>query len=293
MYDTLPSTSKSCVDYVSETEFADQNMPLQSKQTSASSENDLSFIHVKIKPVNDFSQSQKETYNKQLLKIFELSKNNEFPTKIFNFNDVEKSYSPIYNFFHCKQDFSKKPEKNIEFVCLICHISLSSKIGFSTNLQHHLVSHKQYNDWKVLYEKHKTSTFKAEETISSKTFKLVQFFVETNVPIVSLENKHLRQLLSSNDFKIPSKKTFTKSVLPSVYNRLNKEFEKKLKNSKYVILIVDIWTNAQMTDFLGLGAVIIDTKFNREIVVIGIDRMPGGHNAENISKVIETIVNRF
>ena len=82
-------------------------------------------------------------------------------------------------------------------------------------------------------------------------------------------------------------------MLPSVYNRLNKELEKKLKNSKFIILIVDIWTNAQMTDFLGLAAVIIDAKFNREILVIGIDRMPGGHNAENISKVIESIVNRF
>ena len=48
-----------------------------------------------------------------------------------------------------------------------------------------------------------------------------------------------------------------------------------------------------MTDFLGLAAVIIDSMFKREIVVIGIDRMPGGHNAENLSLVIESIVNRF
>ena len=79
MYDTQPSTLENFLNDASETEFTSVNMLLQSKQTPVSSENDLNFIHSKIKPTNNFSQCQKETYNLQLTRIIEFSKQNEFP----------------------------------------------------------------------------------------------------------------------------------------------------------------------------------------------------------------------
>ena len=59
-----------------------------------------------------------------------------------------------------------------------------------------------------------------------------------------------------------------------------------------VLVISDIWTNKQMLDFFGIAVNIIDKYFVKHTMVIGIE-MPGRHNAENIKKAIEDIVNSY
>jgi len=47
-------------------------------------------------------------------------------------------------------------------------------------------------------------------------------------------------------------------------------------------------------DFIALGAACTFSSFTREIFVIEMIPMPpGGHNAENIKKAVEQMVNRF
>jgi hypothetical protein len=48
-----------------------------------------------------------------------------------------------------------------------------------------------------------------------------------------------------------------------------------------------------MIDYLALGASIINTSFIKEILMIGMVKMPGSHNAENIKKAIEIIINKL
>jgi hypothetical protein len=48
-----------------------------------------------------------------------------------------------------------------------------------------------------------------------------------------------------------------------------------------------------MHDLMGLSANLIDTNFKKRIVVIGMSKMPGPHNAENIKIAIESIVNTY
>jgi hypothetical protein len=53
----------------------------------------------------------------------------------------------------------------------------------------------------------------------------------------------------------------------------------------------DIWTAKQNSDFIALGAAIIDANLNKKIVVLDMMNMPGtSHNAENIKQAIETMV---
>ena len=60
-----------------------------------------------------------------------------------------------------------------------------------------------------------------------------------------------------------------------------------------MVLISDIWSNRQMLDFMGVAATIMTESGEREIMTIGMARMPGSHCAENIKLAIEDIVNRF
>ena len=64
-----------------------------------------------------------------------------------------------------------------------------------------------------------------------------------------------------------------------------------LNDAISICLISDIWTN--MLDFLGLAANLINSKFEKKTLVIGMMLMPGAHNAENIALAITTLINRY
>ena len=52
-------------------------------------------------------------------------------------------------------------------------------------------------------------------------------------------------------------------------------------------------TNGQMTPFMGLAAMITDENLKKECFVLGIERMYGKHDAENIKKTIEIIMSNY
>ena len=56
-------------------------------------------------------------------------------------------------------------------------------------------------------------------------------------------------------------------------------------------LLTDISTNRNNVDFIGLGAFLISSDFNREIIVINMMPMEGAHTVETISLCIERLVN--
>ena len=75
--------------------------------------------------------------------------------------------------------------------------------------------------------------------------------------------------------------------------QVKKVITEKLNKATVVNLIVDIWSNSQMTDFMGLAAMLLNDNFEKECFVIGLERMPRSHNAENIKATIENIVNKY
>ena len=68
-----------------------------------------------------------------------------------------------------------------------------------------------------------------------------------------------------------------------------KTIDKKLIDAVFVCLIVDIWTIFLNSDFIGLGAVINNPNFEKDILVINMMRMTGSHNSENIKMCVETM----
>ena len=74
---------------------------------------------------------------------------------------------------------------------------------------------------------------------------------------------------------------------------LLEKIQSLLKESLFVTLISDIWTTPQMLDFMGLAVNLINHKFQKKTIVIGMKLMPGAHNAENIAMAIEELVNSY
>lgn len=106
------------------------------------------------------------------------------------------------------------------------------------------------------------------------------------------DSEVFRDLLSGYKRSIPCSKTF-KNVLDEVNGKVIHEINHIFEEAFSVCLIADIWTSKQMLDFMGVAANIINYKFEKQTIVIGLELMPGSHNAENIKIAIESIVNKY
>ena len=60
-----------------------------------------------------------------------------------------------------------------------------------------------------------------------------------------------------------------------------------------ISLMSDIWTNKLMLDIMGVAFNMINAKFQKKTIVVGMMVMPGNHNAENIALALMTLVNRY
>lgn len=74
-----------------------------------------------------------------------------------------------------------------------------------------------------------------------------------------------------------------------MYTGIEEEFSEVVSIS----LMSDIWTNKLMLDIMGVAFNLINAKFQKKTIVVGMMVMPGNHNAENIASALMTLVNRY
>ena len=74
-----------------------------------------------------------------------------------------------------------------------------------------------------------------------------------------------------------------------MYTGIEEEFSEVVSIS----LMSDIWTNKLMLDIMGVAFNLINAKFQKKTIVVGMMVMPGNHNAENIAAALMTLVNRY
>ena len=67
-----------------------------------------------------------------------------------------------------------------------------------------------------------------------------------------------------------------------------------MESAASITLITDCWTGLYSNiEFLGLAAQISDHFFDKELIILGMIELIGGHSAENIQSAIETIVKSY
>ena len=66
-----------------------------------------------------------------------------------------------------------------------------------------------------------------------------------------------------------------------------------MKQAASIVLIVDLWSNESNAQFLALGAAIMNSNLEREVIVIGMVPMDVDSTAENIKLAIQKILNEF
>ena len=217
------------------------------------------------------------------------AENGVFSDVVFTFDGKEKNYSPIYNWFSSTRDFERRPDGNVRFTCIICRTILRVPLGKPGNLiKHGVGKHADFKLWYQRYEATKTSSnsFKLDE----KNLIFIKFFLTSSIALEAINNPYLRKCLS---FKVPSAKTFKNVYLPNVFNTLQEAINERLRVARSITLIADIWTSKTNNDFLGLAGMLVYANARKEPVVLGMERMPGKHNAENIKSAIESVISNY
>jgi len=110
--------------------------------------------------------------------------------------------------------------------------------------------------------------------------------------MVHIDNIYLKELLKKAGITVCAK-TVKNTILPEMVKKVKITLEEKLNKAIHIILIVDLWSNKQMTGFCGLAAMVTYENFERECFVIGLQRIYKRHTAENIKAVFEEIVNEY
>lgn len=99
--------------------------------------------------------------------------------------------------------------------------------------------------------------------------------------------------MSRYNIQLPNRKSFTDDFVPALVEKAKRKIELHLQEAFSITLIVDIWDSAQMADFIGLCASITTKHFKKKLLVLGLERMPGPHTAENIKIAIEQILKQY
>jgi hypothetical protein len=206
-----------------------------------------------LKSDGDGDESDDEELEKTVEEMQYLSKKNIFPKKVFKFGDINKSYSPIYQFYDCPTVYAFKPKETIRFFCKINKCVYNVKIGESTNLTKHLATHKECEKWLDLF-----SSFKGvyrRDKLSVEKLNLLKFFVSSHQSIDVLNNEWL-QLLINKTVSIPSYHYFRNFFLKEVHE----EIDAKLKVAHSISIIPDIWEDSG-NHYLGLGCTVVFQNF--------------------------------
>jgi len=132
----------------------------------------------------------------------------------------------------------------------------------------------------------------AKPLVTAKQLIFIQYLCSSNVALGEVRNPFLNELLRPL-FDIPSFKTVRSVLLPEVFSNLMKLIAQKLDKAKTVSLMADLWTSANMSDYIGIAATLTYDLTKKDILVIGFDRMVGTHTAPNIKVAIEKVVNTF
>jgi len=224
--------------------------------------------------------------------ILNISVNGSLGKKVFLIKNEVKKYSNRLHWFSSSRIFTDIDpfQEKVAFACKICKVTIQCRFPHFTNLSHHLAldDHGQFRKWKSLQPKI------GGTAISDEVFALIKFLVSSYSSLSQIKNQYLHEILKPEiREKISSFKDFRYKILPEVFDILKNEINRRLNRATTISLVVDIWTNCIMADYLGLAAVLSYELGHRDVLIIGFGRMQGYHDSVNIKKMVEELVNVY
>lgn len=114
-------------------------------------------------------------------------------------------------------------------------------------------------------------------------------------PFSLVEEEEFRKFVAmlNPSYKLPSRKTLTSSLLPTVYDELKSNVERDLAAAVGVALTCDGWTSVTNTSFYALTAHYFDKNVSIKSHLLECSEFSDRHTADNIRAWVTKIFDRF
>lgn len=125
------------------------------------------------------------------------------------------------------------------------------------------------------------------ETQESFNNKLITFMVQTMVPLSVIDSDSFRDLFSSTDLKVLSRRSVVRQI-EQTYKTECYKIKESLRKSKFVCSTADIWS-AKRRSFMGTTVHYIDDDLKRHSFGLACRRFAGTHSYDRIAELLEDI----
>ena len=124
------------------------------------------------------------------------------------------------------------------------------------------------------------------EKSNAITKKIMEFMALDDQPFSVVQDKGFVNLMKhlSPRYKLPSRRYFSDTALPELFERVSSHIHKLLDGTKSpVSFTTDIWTsNVSLMSMLSLTAQWLDDEFELHQVLLCCEECPGSHTADNL-----------
>ncbi|GBO23005.1 Zinc finger BED domain-containing protein 1 [Araneus ventricosus] len=123
---------------------------------------------------------------------------------------------------------------------------------------------------------------------------VTKFLVGTMQPFNVVESQSFNNMIKTLNpsFKVPSRKFFSKTAVPKLYNDVTESIKRELASvdSNNVCLTTDCWTSLATTPYIAVTAHFIDTEWHLKSVCLCCTQFEENHTSENITQVLKDIL---
>uniref|UniRef100_A0A182PWX0 BED-type domain-containing protein n=1 Tax=Anopheles epiroticus TaxID=199890 RepID=A0A182PWX0_9DIPT len=114
-------------------------------------------------------------------------------------------------------------------------------------------------------------------------------------PFSMVEDKHFQTFVKKlhPTYELPSRKTLTNALLPTINEKTMLEVKNKLNQAKAIALTVDGWSNLNQVSFVAVTAHFVNLNFEMCSFLLECSEFTTTHTAHNISIFIKNVMVKF
>jgi len=181
----------------------------------------------------------------------------------------KNTHLPVWTYVGLRRDH----QENVETViCRLCRAVILARGGNTSNLFSHLKNHHAKEHASI--EKQKKKGKSAEENSDSSgkheqitlseaversqpytrsgrrwkeiTESVTHYMAKEIIPVYTVEKPGFRKMMKKLDprYELPSRKYFSKTVIPSLYSETRDRVTKELQEAEYYSVTTDLWSSS-------------------------------------------------
>ncbi|KAI4467721.1 dna replication-related element factor isoform a [Holotrichia oblita] len=121
---------------------------------------------------------------------------------------------------------------------------------------------------------------------------LLLLFTRDFQPFSVVDDYGFKKFVSTlnQSYELPSRKTISKSLLPTTYEEVYNKTKVKMTEVKAITLTTDCWTSCNTENFLAVTGHFINKNFKMENILLECTTFEDSHTSENLGKELKRII---